>query len=1081
MIYPGYPDREKDQIAQFKPGELMETFLDSFYSDLITLTVKIATVPVVVLLVWDHNKWRIKFSHGIERSVISANRLTNYLEPWLDRKENTTLSEKFLADFSFGEWKPQWVMLMPLRMGQSVLGHVLLFDERRRNIQEKELDMLGVVNEQLVDKLNQSSILEDWQVAFNKQVSQYRLLSENSRDIIAVYNRVGTYEYISQSIIDVLGYHPQEILGNKAHKFIHPDDWSLLDESLREMTDLRKSGTSFECRMKCKNGEYLWLEVYMKAILDPDDEVEGFHASARDISDRKKDAKNLSLLIENTTDAVWAIDKHLHFIFFNTIFQDFYFKKTKRRAQIGQSIDWNALVPDMSSRKALFLERALDGTKSTEEVKFEIEGEILVFENSASPIYDGHEEVIGVSVFSRDITERFNERTETDRYQSGLQLLNDLASESLPMADVFASALQRVSQYLGLPLGIISKVEGKRYIVKHFHSESAAFDLRKEQVLDLDKTYCQLLVSEGEVTMLENVGNSVHHKHPCYLDLKLEAYMGALVHVEGEIYGTVNFSSPVAAKRKFSDYDKQFMKLLANWIGSVLTKEKAYRFLELEKERAEEASVAKANFLSMMSHEVRTPLNGIIGTTHLLQKRNPSKDQLRHLNILQKSSAHLQTIVTDILDFAKIEEGKILLENAEFNLHELVEGIRLNYETQIEEKRIELILDYDEALSANYWGDQVRISQVLHNLMSNAIKFTEVGSITFRCKRTDKVNKFDHLLFEVEDTGIGIPPEHMESIFGVFSQADDSITRKFGGSGLGLSITKKLLELMGGEIEVESEVDAGTTFRFQLALKRGSRVKVEKPTKHEKKKHKLKGTILIVEDNLFNRVIAREFVESWGLKVLEAENGQEAIEVLQDKKVDIVLLDIQMPVMDGYEAIKWIRDQSDNYFQELPVIALTASAMVEVQDKVYRSGMNDFLTKPFVPDEFHKKLEHSLALKDRKSDEISLGYLKELLHDDQKKLKRFFDLFIESVTDDYPAFEKALLQSNIFDIQQLIKKNKSTLKSLGLISLADHSTVIERMIENDNPARMIIRESQNHLKELRSTVEQIKDIRESVS
>ena len=561
---------------------------------------------------------------------------------------------------------------------------------------------------------------------------------------------------------------------------------------------------------------------------------------------------------------------------------------------------------------------------------------------------------------------------------------------------------------------------------------------------------------------------------------EINAYIGAPIQVDDRYYGNVEFVSEDLRREAFGDHEGEFMKLFANWIGSVLTKELAYRRLKHEKDRAEEAAIAKADFLSMMSHEVRTPLNGIIGTTHLLLKKNPPEEQLPKLNMLKQSSDHLLAIVTDILDFAKIEEGKILLESAEFNLRDLLEAICVNYEALIEEKGIRLKLEYDDKIHLNYWGDQVRLNQVFHNLVNNAIKFTEKGDVRIKCHKLESVNNFDHLQFVISDTGIGISEENIESIFGVFSQADQSITRKFGGSGLGLSITQKLLELMDSTIHVQSEKGVGTTFKFNLALRRGSGIALQKDLTKEQKKENLNGNVLIVEDNIFNRVIAKDFCESWGLNVFEAENGQVAIEVLKEQKIDIVLLDIQMPIMDGYETITWIRRQQEAYFQDLPVIALTASAMIEVQHKVYQCGMNDFLTKPFVPDDFYKKMEFHLSSGDRTFEEVSLSYLRNILHNDPNKMKRFFDLFIESVTRDYHLYESAIENEEMIDLYQLMHKNRPTLKSLGLFKLARQAKVIEQMIENENPKKMILREVQKHLENLKLTVEKISVFRKTL-
>lgn len=915
--------------------------------------------------------------------------------------------------------------------------------------------------------------------ALQDREDQYKILSENSRDVIGVHAIDGTYKYISQAAEVEMGYAPESVLGKAPKDFMHPDDWSVMKIRLKSMVDGASKSTNIECRIKKSDGEYIWMEIYTRVIHDENGLFDGFHSSARDISERKRTENKISMLIENTTDAVWAVDTDLKFIYFNTVFQTLHVRRMGREVRIGAKIQPERVDASFEEEFSFIL-KALEGTKCSREITFDIDDQLFVMDNSATPIRNEAGEVTGVSVFSRNITEQHKERERIYNYQIGLRLLNDLAVKSLPTAELLEHALQAICDYLDMPVGIISSIKDDAYEIKYLTDQDGILQLAKVKK-QLTNTYSHLAFQNRSVVLFHHASESAYAGHPCCDKTEeVQSYLGAPIKVDDEYYGMVEFLSPIRRKDMFGDHEGEFMKLFANWLGSVMTKESAYRSLERAKESAEEASLAKADFLSMMSHEVRTPLNGIIGTTHLLLKKNPPPEQLQKLHILKKSSDHLLAIVTDILDFAKIEEGKILLENAEFNLRELLDAIRVNYETLTEEKGIQLKLNCDDKLNANYWGDQVRLNQIFHNLVNNAIKFTEKGEVTIKCLRLDKVNNFDHILFEISDTGIGIPKENLEAIFGVFSQADKSITRRFGGSGLGLSITRRLLEIMDSKIEVESERGAGTTFRFKLVLRRGSSLELQQSVSKEEKKESLKGDVLIVEDNIFNRVIAKDFCESWGLNVLEAENGKEAIALLEKRQVDIVLLDIQMPIMNGYETISWIREQEEPYFQDLPVIALTASAMIEVQNKVYKCGMNDFLTKPFVPEDFYKKMDLRLSMREKVYDEISLSYLRNILQDDKDKMRRFFDLFIESVTHDYRTYERALEGGEVIDIYQLIRKNRPTLKSLGLTILAKQAQIIEHMIENDNPKKMVIREAKQHLESLKFTVNKMKVYRESL-
>ncbi|MFY0599011.1 MAG: PAS domain S-box protein [Cyclobacteriaceae bacterium] len=513
----------------------------------------------------------------------------------------------------------------------------------------------------------------------------------------------------------------------------------------------------------------------------------------------------------------------------------------------------------------------------------------------------------------------------------------------------------------------------------------------------------------------------------------------------------------------------------------ITTKREEREQLLIAKIKAEEASNAKNSFLSMMSHEIRTPLNGIIGTTHLLLNKQPLQNQLAHLNILKRSGDNLLAIVNDILDLNKIEDGKIEIDVTEFNLRELATLIYENYLIQAEEKRIEFLFEYDESLVDSYHGDQVRISQILHNLISNAIKFTEEGEVKFLLKRKNQHDSFDEILFEIQDSGIGIPKARQKDVFDTFVQAEKNTTQKYGGSGLGLSITKKLLKLMDSEIHLSSDKNDGSTFHFSLALQRVS-IK-EKSNKFSKSKDlfdSLSGSVLIVEDNDFNRLIARDFLKSWDCTVLEAINGKEALDILESQRVDLVLLDLQMPIMDGFETIKHIRSREDSYFKELPVIALTASAMAETKESVFESGINDFITKPFLPTEFYNKVASRLKLNKTKSEEKDFEStirckLEDTFGDNPEKINRYRDIFKETIKAEIKNLEEALIEKDLKAIRTYAHKIKSSLKMVGLDEIANDADEMEKMVDRNNPDSMILDKAKLHNSQINQLVIQLEN------
>lgn len=363
------------------------------------------------------------------------------------------------------------------------------------------------------------------------------------------------------------------------------------------------------------------------------------------------------------------------------------------------------------------------------------------------------------------------------------------------------------------------------------------------------------------------------------------------------------------------------------------------------KEIAENAASAKSDFLSVMSHEIRTPLNAIIGYIHLLQNEDPLPSQLDFLRILQISADNLLSLINDVLDFSKIEEGKIIFAERDVDIRALVNNIKLANRIKAEEKGNLLKVMLDDDIPPFVKADDVRLTQVLNNLLSNAIKFTHNGNVTLEVYMKSATPTDVEIYFAVIDNGIGIPKEKLDLVFERFTQENSNITREYGGSGLGLSIIKKLLHLQKSDIHVESEVGKGSKFYFTLRFEKSATVsREEKQVKNERLD--LKGLkILLVEDVEFNVLLAQKMLQNWNAAVTVAANGKIAVDIMNDHNFDLILMDLQMPVMDGLTATMKIRE----FNTSTPIIALTASTSSEIQDKVSESGFNDFVSKPLNP------------------------------------------------------------------------------------------------------------------------------------
>ena len=399
------------------------------------------------------------------------------------------------------------------------------------------------------------------------------------------------------------------------------------------------------------------------------------------------------------------------------------------------------------------------------------------------------------------------------------------------------------------------------------------------------------------------------------------------------------------------------------FLQSITTSQQVALAWKKAKEDAEASMRAKSDFLSTMSHEIRTPMNAVIGLTHHLLYSHPRNDQKKTLDTLKFSSENLLRLINDILDFNKLESGKLIIEEAVFNMKELGQNLVDGFKTTAEEVKTKVVFEYDEEMPAIYLGDSGRLTQVLSNLINNAIKFTKEGTVTLRIKQVLREPENILVAFDVEDTGIGISKVDQKKIFEKFNQANTSINRTYGGTGLGLAISKKILELQGSQIQLESSLGTGSKFFFQQRFKiaKGVRKTAAKPSFLVDPL--LDKRVLLVEDNEVNVMVAQKFLEKWHCSIYYAKNGEEALEVYEEDKFDIILMDLQMPVMDGYAATKELRARG----VQLPILALTAAAVSDIELNIKSAGLDDLVVKPFHPDLLYAKLvKHLVEIPDEK-------------------------------------------------------------------------------------------------------------------
>jgi len=485
------------------------------------------------------------------------------------------------------------------------------------------------------------------------------------------------------------------------------------------------------------------------------------------------------------------------------------------------------------------------------------------------------------------------------------------------------------------------------------------------------------------------------------------------------------------------------------------------------KDLAEEANRAKSEFISNMSHEIRTPMNSVLGMARLARRSESNPQQRDYLINISRSGEHLLSIINSILDFSKIEAGKLDLNMVDFELDTAINDLAILVSAQAREKKLNLVFDIDSTIPQYLRGDPLRLIQVLINYTNNAIKFTERGEIVIRAKMLSASSDDIVLRFEVQDTGIGLAAEEIPKLFQVFQQTDSSISRKYGGSGLGLAICKRLVTQMGGDVGVESEPGKGSIFWFTARLGNGKKPEVSVLGEAQVLANMavIRGAhILLAEDSLINQQVASEFLKDAGAIVHAVSNGKQAIELLREQKFDCVMMDMQMPIMDGLEATMLIR--ADAGMADLPVIAMTANVSYEDRERCRAAGMDDFIGKPFKPHVLYATIANKLATRPALSEafsaavsetvvagklvNIDLSLLDDMMCGHPEKIHGFAQRFIASAKDDIAQVEMALERNDMTAVAILGHRAKSAAGMVGAYGFANLCEALENCRDSNN-------------------------------
>nr|WP_198999916.1 ATP-binding protein [Flavobacterium sp. ASV13] len=598
----------------------------------------------------------------------------------------------------------------------------------------------------------------------------------------------------------------------------------------------------------------------------------------------------------------------------------------------------------------------------------------------------------------------------------------------------FDDATKLVSYICSVPIAHISFIDENR---QWFKSE---IGIGVSEV-PREISFCRYTIMESEmVEIVDTYLNERFKDDPNVVDgFKVRFYAGIpLTTPDGYNIGTICAIDHVS--KKLDENQRNALSIVARHVINQLELRTKNIELSAQKKIAERAIFAKDSFLANMSHEIRTPLNAIIGFTDLLAQTRLDDVQRDYIDSVQIAEENLLLIINDILDLSKIESGNLIIDAHPFHLKNTLKHVYDLLKVKVP-KDVEFNLFLDAEMPEIVIGDQGRLNQILVNLTGNALKFTEEGEVTVSVKKVAETADDYSLKFSVKDTGIGIPEDKLETIFERFTQAEESTTRKFGGTGLGLNIVKQLVELQNGEIHVKSKTGRGSEFFFLFTYKKTNHIEVETKPLAGYNLGKLK--ILLCEDNVLNQKLVKNVISNFGFELDIAENGEAGIELLSKNNYDLVLMDLQMPVKDGYQTTRYIRNQLK---LSIPIIAMTAHSLVGEQERCYQEGMNGYVPKPFKQTVLLDTIKTVMTKKKNPVHErkIDLSFLNEVSCDDPDFIQDMIDLFLEKIPNEVTQLNEAIHTNDHDKVMRLSHNMKSSLDIFMLKDLSNYLSIIEK-------------------------------------
>lgn len=890
-------------------------------------------------------------------------------------------------------------------------------------LEEKALELYNA-NEQL-QHLNENleQQIRAKLAELHQSEQRYRQLIESVQDIIYKISPDGYFTFVSSVAEKLLGYTEEEFLGKHFSNFIARSHRKSLIDFYQTMVSERQDSTYNEFPVIAKDGHIVWIGQTVR-LIESDNQVTELVAVARDISDRKQaEIKlettqiRLSTLITNLQSGVLVEDEQGRAILVNQLFCDIFQIPLSPNELIGSDCaEARQQVKPLFQQPDQFIGRM---TELLETRKACVGEEIsmangTILELDYIPIFRDDHQYMGHLWKYTDVTEKYIAREQIRKSEEkyrGIMNNMELGLLEVDNNQTIIRAYERFSKMVGYTEDeLIGKNAVELLLVPEF-TEVLAQQQRERQQGNAGSYEIQLIKKDGGRIWALVSGVPIIDEH-------------------GVIVGSMGIH-----------YDLTERKQLEQELAKA-------------KQVADEARQAEKQFLANMSHEIRTPLNAIIGMSHLLFDTQPTRQQREYVDILKTSADFLHSLISDLLDMTKIEAGRIEVHARPFDLGGLLRATQKVFEMKLQNRPISIDVMLDARITGDFIGDDVMLNQILMNLVGNAEKFTEEGNILIVAKIKKEDETYHWIEFTVSDTGIGIPQEKLSLVFQKFRQVNPQ-GHKHKGTGLGLAITKELVEIQKGTIGVKSQVGHGSVFTFTLPyVKAPATSETKSPVEQSLTKvDELKACqVLVVEDNLMNQTYIGSLLTKWQIPYTLASDGKKAVEAAKTQRFNIILMDIQMPIMDGYEATVAIRN-THNPNQHSPIIALTASAMLDHKSTAMEAGMNDFLTKPFDPNQLLGILQQYAFSEQDDADSswfdksLDQERLLELYGDDRGYASEMFTTFLSEIVPEINQLPVLYKEQKWVDLCKLAHKLKPTLSMVGLTKLEEKMFQIEKISE----------------------------------